>query len=249
MSARMLAIDAGNTRVKWGIHDGREWTLRGAVDTAAIARRHVFIDVIKASVVDCVMISNVAGTSVAAAIKDQIYFLRKPITFVSAQVQQCGVVNRYDHPAQLGSDRWAALVAAHARAKGAPRAQLVVMAGTALTVDALTADGHFLGGIIVPGLALMQHALHGGTAQLPSAPGQYQTFPNTTVNAITSGAVEACAGAVARMYTHLSAQVGKPPHCIGGGGAMQGLAPYLPFPVLIDDNLVLDGLVAIANAS
>ena len=254
----MLAIDAGNTRIKWGLDDGSDvrdghvvqgWSQRGALNTADIAGSQVFSDLLKASVVDCVVVSNVAGSSVAAAIKDQIYFLRKPITFISAEAHQCGVVNHYKAPAQLGSDRWAALVAAHVTASGAPRAQLVVMAGTALTVDALTADGHFLGGIIVPGLMLMQRALNRGTAQLPSEPGSYQTFPTATVHAIGSGAVEACAGAVARMYTHLSTQVGVAPHCIGSGGAMQALAPHLPFPVLINDNLVLDGIRAITEAS
>ncbi len=258
MSVRILAIDAGNTRIKWGLaddsdghdgHTGQGWSQRGALNTADIAGSHLFSDLLKASVVDCVVISNVAGASVATAIKDQIYFLRKPITFVSAQAAQCGVVNHYENPAQLGSDRWAALVAAHARAAGAPRAQLVVMAGTALTVDALTADGHFLGGIIVPGMMLMHHALHCGTAQLPAASGEYQTFPTATVHAIASGAVEACAGAVARMYTHLSTQVGVAPHCIGSGGAMQALAPHLPFPVVINDNLVLDGIKVITEAS
>lgn len=249
MSSRILAIDAGNTRIKWGLHDGREWALRGAFKTTDIAGSQVFIDVMKASVVDCVVISNVAGPSVAAEIKDQIHFLRKPISFISAQVEQCGVVNHYDNPAQLGSDRWAALIAAHTAAAGAPRPQLVVMAGTALTVDSLNAGGHFLGGIIVPGLMLMRRALNRGTAQLPSEPGQYQTFPKTTIDAISSGAMEACAGAVQRMYTHLSVQVGEPPHCIGSGGGMPVLVTHLPFPVLIDDNLVLDGLLVIANAA
>ena len=257
MSVRILAIDAGNTRVKWGLHGGNDvddasggqgWSQRGALNTADIAGSHVFSDLLKASVVDCVVVSNVAGAVVAAAIKDQIYFLRKPITFIDAQAQQCGVVNHYTTPAQLGSDRWAALIAAHAAARGAPRAQLVVMAGTALTVDALTADGHFLGGMIVPGLKLMQHALHRGTAQLPSASGEYQIFPTATANAIATGAVEACAGAVERMYSHLSTRLGAAPHCIGSGGAVQALAPHLPFPVLINDNLVLDGLINIAAA-
>ena len=249
MSIPVLAIDAGNTRIKWGLHDGREWVLRGAFKTTDIAGSHVFIDAMKASDLDCVVLSNVAGPSVAAAIKHQVRDWHKPICCITAEARRCGVVNHYNHPAQLGSDRWAALIAAQTAAAGAPRAQLVVMAGTALTVDALGADGHFLGGIIVPGLKLMHRALHGGTAQLPSTSGQYQTFPKCTDDAISSGATEACAGAVQRMYTHLSVQAGHAPHCIGSGGVMSELAPHLPFPILIDDHLVLEGLVIIANAA
>ena len=252
MSARILVIDAGNTRIKWGLHDGcdgHDWSLRGAVDVTDFAGSHALRDVLAASAIDRIVASNVAGPAVATAIEDQTRSLGKPILFVSAEAQQCGVVNGYDNPAQLGSDRWAALIAAHVAATDTPRAQLVVMAGTALTVDALSAEGHFLGGIIVPGLMLMHRALNRGTAQLPAAIGQYQTFPTNTVNAITAGAIEACAGAVQRMATHLAAQVGDMPRCIGSGGAMHVLAQHLPFPVSINDNLVLDGLLAIALAN
>ena len=245
MSARILAIDAGNTRIKWGVHDGHEWSLRGAVDVTDFAGSHAFRDVLTTAAIDKIIASNVAGPSVAKAIEDHTQSLGEPVLFIAAIAQQCGVVNGYDNPAQLGSDRWAALIGAHVAAIDAPRAQLVVMAGTALTVDALSADGHFLGGIIAPGMMLMHRALNRGTAQLPAALGQYRTLPTNTVNAITAGAIEACAGAVQRMATHMTAQVGDMPRCIGSGGAMQVLAQHLPFPVSINDNLVLDGLLAI----
>ncbi len=249
MSARILAIDVGNTRIKWGFYDGAAWSLRGTLATADIADGDAFRDGLKASVVDRIVISNVAGSTVAKAIEDKTRFLDKPMTFVAARASQCGVINGYDAPAQLGSDRWAALIAARAAALDAPHPQLVVMSGTALTVDALTADGLFLGGIIVPGLTLMRSALKSGTAQLSALPGQYQTFPGSTVNAITSGALDACAGAVQRMFAHLSDKTGDVPRCIGGGGAIDVLAQHLPFPVSINDNLVLDGLLVIAQAS
>ena len=249
MSSRILAIDAGNTRIKWGLHNGLEWFLRGAVDVADISTSHGLGDVLSASLIDHVVISNVAGPTIANAIEEQIKPLGKPLFFVHAEAGRCGVVNRYDAPAQLGSDRWAALIAAHAAAVDAPRAQLVVMSGTALTIDALSADGVFLGGVIVPGVTLMHRALHSATAQLPLADGAYQTFPTNTTNAIASGAVDACCGAIQRMYLHLAARVGAAPHCIGSGGAIHQLAPHLPFPVAINENLVLDGLLNIANAS
>ena len=249
MNAHILAIDAGNTRIKWGLHDGSEWTLRGTVPTAEFAGSNALVDLQKVTAVDRVVISNVVGQSVADAIKLQLKPFDLPVSFVGAVAEQCRVVNYYDNPADLGADRWAALIGAHAAAAETPRAQLVVMSGTALTVDALTADGRFLGGIIVPGLKLMQRALNRGTAQLPDAPGEYRTFPRSTLNAIATGAIEACAGAVARMYTHLSVQLGEAPYCVGSGGALPVLAPHLPFPVSINDNLVLDGLLAIAKTS
>lgn len=247
MTSKVLAIDAGNTRIKWGLHDGRDWLLRGAIAIADVAGGDTFRDLTNTSGIDQIVASNVAGPSVATDIEDQLQFLGKPISFISAQVAQCGVANSYDTPTQLGSDRWAALIGAHRAACSAPRAQLVVMAGTALTVDALTADGRFLGGIIVPGLMLMHSALNRGTAQLPGAIGRHQIFPTSTVNAITSGAIEACAGAVQRMHERLAGEIGELPECIGSGGAIALLTPHLSFPVSINDNLVLDGLLVIAR--
>ena len=246
---RLLAVDAGNTRVKWGIHDGREWSLRGSFATAAAdtaATADAFSRVSSGTQLDRIMISNVAGLQVGNRIKDALYGLGTPITFVESRAEQCGVTSRYQPPAALGSDRWAGLIAAYASARNAPAPRLVAMAGTALTVDALTASGVFLGGIIVPGLALMRASLNRGTAQLPDEAGDYETYPCNTVNAISAGAIEACSGAVQRMYAHLSAQTGEVPHCIASGGAIHIISPHLPFPVTINDNLVLDGLIEMA---
>ena len=250
---RVLAVDAGNTRVKWGIHDGREWTAHGAFATAAAAEAastaEAFSHLPGTPQLDRIMISNVAGAQVGHRIKDALYALGQPITVIESQAEQCGVTSRYLPPAALGTDRWAALIAAHVSARHAPTPLLVVMAGTALTVDALTADGVFLGGIIVPGLALMRAALNRGTAQLPGGAGDYQTFPRNTLDAVSAGAIEACSGAVQRMYTHLSAQTGAAPRCIAGGGAIHIMSSHLPFPVTINDNLVLDGLLNIASTA
>lgn len=245
----VLAIDAGNTRVKWGLHDGKRWFLRGAFATVGTASADMFSHLPDASRIDRVIVSNVAGTDVAHAIKDRLYRFGVSIEFIRSSAAICGVTNRYEQPDALGTDRWAALIAAHAIQHPVPAPQLVVMAGTALTIDSLTADGVFVGGVIVAGLALMHTALSRGTAQLPDGVGEYQTFPRNTLSAISSGAVEACSGAVQRMYTHLSAQTGEVPYCIASGGAIHALAPHLPFPVTINDNLVLDGLIEIARAS
>ncbi len=243
---RILAVDAGNTRVKWGIHDGREWFMRGAFPTSVAGSPDAFDHLPHNLDVDRVLVSNVAGTKVADAIKDALYGLGKPIAFIESQAEQCGVSSRYDPVNALGTDRWAALIAAHTAAPQVPAPQLVVMAGTALTVDALTADGVFLGGIIAPGLVLMRTSLNRGTAQLPGEAGEYQTFPRNTLNAISAGAIEACSGAIQRMYTHLSVQTGEVPRCIASGGAIHTLSAHLPFPVTINENLVMDGLIEIA---
>ncbi|MEO8384771.1 MAG: type III pantothenate kinase [Betaproteobacteria bacterium] len=248
MNERILAIDAGNTRVKWGLNLDYTWLHRGAATTAEFVRQPQLLDLLAMHHVDHVVVSNVAGTAVAQAIAELLQPLGKTANFVVARARQCGVMNGYDEPSRLGSDRWAALIATHVAATSKPRPHLVVMAGTAVTIDALTADGYFLGGVIMPGTRLMRSVLNSATAQLPLSDGIYQAFPTNTDNAITSGTIEACAGAIARQYTQLTNKLGSSPQCVASGGGMQELVVYLPFPVSINDNLVLDGLLAIARS-
>ena len=250
--SRILAVDAGNTRVKWGIHDGQEWFMRASFATTA-REETAFSHLPPDPQVDRIIVSNVAGKLVGERIKDALYRLGQPIEFIQSKVEQCGVTSRYDAPDALGTDRWAALIAAFnstataASPQQAPQPLLVVMAGTALTIDTLTVDGVFLGGVIVPGLTLMRTSLHHATAQLPAEPGKHQTFPRNTLDAISAGSIEASAGAVQRMCAHLSAKSAAMPHCIGSGGAIHVISAHLPFPVAINDNLVLDGLIHIAR--
>jgi type III pantothenate kinase len=240
----MLAIDAGNTRIKWGVHDGRGWSVTGAIataDSARIAEAWSALPRVAAAIA-----SNVAGSAVARDLAAACAARDVPLRVIASQAEGLGIVNGYRDPAQLGADRWAALVAAHA---ALPGHKLVVNAGTALTVDALTSEGRFLGGIIVPGPALMRRALDRGTAGLRLTEGAFADFPATTPDAITSGALQACAGAIARMAEAMAARASPPAHAVLSGGAAGEIAGLLPMPHAIHENLVLDGLVLIARHS
>jgi type III pantothenate kinase len=122
----------------------------------------------------------------------------------------------------------------------------VVNAGTAVTVDALAADGVFLGGMILAGKDLMRRALARGTARLRPRSGRFAYFPANTEDAIESGAANAIAGAVERMLRFMDQAGLDRPLTIVSGGAAQLLAPLLSATVEVVDNLVLEGLVRIA---
>ena len=77
---------------------------------------------------------------------------------------------------------------------------MVVVCGTATTIDFLTADGVFKGGMIMPGLGLMLRSLHEGTAALPDQDGDFSPYPTQTVDAIASGCQHAQAGTIERLY-------------------------------------------------
>lgn len=238
----ILAIDAGNTRIKWGLHDGQSWLRRGWIANAGAAALAAEWESLPEPA--RIVVSNVGGENLAALLRS--HFSRwgaKPrwITPVSAQ---CGVRNHYANPRQLGSDRWAAVIAAWNRER---RCCLVVSLGTAMTADALSDDGVFLGGIIVPGLALMQGALEANTAALKRREGAFHAFPGSTADAIYSGAVQALAGAVERMGTTVRAAGQSDPIYVLTGGAAELLLPHLNLQAKLVDNLVLEGLVLIAQ--
>lgn len=232
----LLAIDAGNTRIKWGLHDGRQWLQRGH-----LARDEIGLLPALAPAADRIIVSNVAGKAVATAIAQA--FPASIVHIIHATRQQCGVSNHYDHAEQLGSDRWAALIAAHRL--GACTA-LVVTAGTALTVDALHA-GEFLGGLIAPGYQLMRTALAQNTAQLNIDAGQFNAFPTNTADAIASGCQLALSGAIQQMAAILQQRTQQPVHIWLNGGDAEMLLPHLSLPVHLEENLVLTGLHIIAQ--
>jgi type III pantothenate kinase len=233
----LLAIDAGNTRIKWGLHDGQQWLQRGHIAHNEIAQLPALI----ATPADRIIISNVAGPAIATAIAQA--FHDRTMHIVRATEQQLGVSNGYDTAAQLGSDRWAALIAAHRLGAGTA---IIATAGTALTVDTLH-DGQFLGGIIVPGYQLMLTALTDNTAQLATTPGAFNPLPTNTADAIASGCRLALIGAIERMAATLQQRTQQPVHVWLNGGDAQILIPHLSLPVRLEDNLVLIGLNIIAQ--
>jgi type III pantothenate kinase len=240
----VLAIDAGNTRIKWGVHDGHAWGALGAIDTAQSSS--LYESLRGALPVDAAIASNVAGAAVQAAIQSACERAQLKVMFIRSEPARLGVTNGYRDAGQLGSDRWAALVAAH---RARPGHKLVVNAGTALTIDALAADGRFLGGLIVPGAALMRRSLDRATAALREAEGSVRDFPDNTPDAIASGAMLAGAGAVDRLARAMAARGCPPGLIILSGGAARELAPVLALPSELHENLVLDGLRLIARSS
>jgi type III pantothenate kinase len=132
------------------------------------------------------------------------------------------------------------------RQGGAARPILLVMVGTAVTVEAIDAGGRFLGGLILPGHGIMLRALESGTAGLHVPTGEMRDFPTNTSDALTSGGTFAIAGACERMYQHLKAHTGAEPLCLMTGGAGWKMLPSMGRAYELTDNLIFDGLLVIA---
>jgi len=248
-----LAIDIGNTRLKWalyaGPHPGAVLLQHGAVFLEAIeelAEQHWRHLPEPHSMLGC----EVAGEAIRRRVEEQLELWDVEPHWVVPVTRAGGVVNGYEHPNRLGADRWVALIGGRQLALAAgpnPRPALVVMVGTAVTVDALDAAGHFLGGLILPGFGLMLRALELGTAGLKVPTGEVVDFPTHTSDALMSGGSNAIAGAMERQFRRLQARCGELPLLLMTGGAAVKLAPITDLPAMPVETLIFEGLLVLQS--
>ena len=234
MSAQRLLIDAGNTRVKWVLVADGLWQSPGSADYADLSA----LSAVASSGVKCT-IASVAGIDQESRLRKVLSQLDSAPRWLTAAAQFLDVKNGYANPNQLGVDRWMGLIAARQRTRAAT---LVVSLGTAMTVDALSADGVFVGGLIIPGRGMMQQSLLQGAAQVAAVSGAWHAFPQTTADAVQSGIIAAMAGAIHMQHARFADACGCMPQCLLTGGDAAMLLPYLDLPVEHAPFLVLEGI-------
>ena len=243
----LLLLDSGHSRLAWGLASEHGWVAQGAVrnqDIGTLALRE-WQNLPRPERVIGV---NVAGEATRVRVEAQLLRWRTMPDWLIATEYAAGVTNHYALPSQLGADRWAAMVAARQRvvAELFPSPCVVVTARTAVCVDALDGDGIFRGGLILPGPNLMLQALAANTPHLKMPPGRYHDFPVTNADAMFSGVMQSICGAVEQMRARL-ATADSPTRCFLSGGAAPDIAPHLTAPVDVVDNLVLEGVLALAT--
>ena len=266
---RLLLIDAGNTRIKWRLHDNQDHISlpASAHGTVALAQLDELPPRWATLTMDAALIACVADEGVFARVQTalrqsaQAVPLRRLIPSRLAH----GLVNAYVDPAQLGADRWAAAIGAAALHPG--RVLVVASFGTATTIDlitprtsqsgSMTERADFAGGVILPGIELMRASLARGTARLPLACGSFQDVADNTDDAIVSGILHAQAGAIERLSRRARQEAsrftpGLPALCLVGGGAASQILPLLQatdlgVTLVASEDLVLRGLACLSE--
>ncbi|XXQ68609.1 biotin--[acetyl-CoA-carboxylase] ligase [Neisseriaceae bacterium B1] len=246
---RYLLLDAGNSRLKWAWIENDE-----IMHTSHAPYR----DLTRLSEEWATMGDNVqciVGSAVCSEAKKALIAacLPEPIQWQSSVPRALGVTNHYRHPEEHGADRWFNALGSR---RFSHNASVVVSCGTAVTIDAITYDKHYLGGSIMPGFHLMRESLTQKTAQLQRPEGSRYPFPTTTANAIATGMMDAVCGAILLMHQRLQQRSGDRPVdvIITGGGAAK-VASALPEQFVLNhtvktvDNLVIYGLLDHLNQS
>jgi type III pantothenate kinase len=248
----LLVVDVGNTQTHFGVfrEGGDEvvehWrfaTVRESTGDelgAALANLLALRGMSFADVQDSIVSSTVPQLSEQWTLMSERY-LNRPMLVVGPTIRT-GMPIRMDNPHEVGADRLVNAVAAYERVHDTC---VVVDFGTAITYDAVSASGEYLGGIITPGVEISIDALYERAAKLPKVElaEPRSLIGKSTVDAIRSGIVYGFAGQVEGIVRRLRDELGPETTVIATGGLAGALVPFVGETIdEVDDLLTLIGL-------
>jgi len=187
-------------------------------------------------------------------IEHQLKSLSLTVQWLRPSRRLHGLENNYVDPDQLGADRWAAAIGLNTRFSNRLAPIILANFGTATTIDTLSIEPRFLGGLILPGVDMMFESLARRTAQLPLAHGSAVNHPTDTNQAIVSGVLASQLGAL-QHQVDIAQQTFKidPIVCVSGGAWSKVEAAWSQHFQLITwqalPHIVLEGLAAVATST
>ncbi|MBD3243479.1 MAG: type III pantothenate kinase [Chitinivibrionales bacterium] len=251
----VLAIDIGNSMAKVGVVDTHSWRCRARLSfTTATLEEHFAHAVEELSTVFSgergvpVAVANVADASVNEIERMLAGKHLGPLIMV-AYDPTLPLSFAYQDPSTLGADRIAN--AFYCRQSRSGRDAIMIAAGTAVTVDLITAEGRFAGGAILPGPGTQLHSLHAAAAALPEVlpAGVQDLRPGTTTEScMTVGVLASVAGGIERLVEQFSMDCDEQPDLIATGGAWPLVARLLKATCTHVPDATLIGIAAFATA-
>lgn len=245
----LLALDAGNTNITIGAFEGRSliahWRLRTVHEQTAdewgVLLRNLFaLGSLSFESVDGIIIASVVPPlDFNLALMAERYFRTQP--FFVTHATDVGMPIRYDNPREVGADRIVNSVAAF-RKYGGPC--IVVDLGTAITFDAISASGEYLGGVIAAGVGISIEALFSKTARLPLVDFREpaQLIGTNTIASLQSGLYYGALGMIDGIVDRLVEVLGPETRVVGTGGQARLISRGSRRLTVVDEDLTLEGL-------
>ncbi len=248
-SFMLLVIDVGNTNTVVGVFAGKElkaqWRLstnrRLTADECGIFIRNLFsLDGIRPSEISGVMIASVVPPLNPALEEMSAKYFNHKAVFLGPGTRT-GMAIQYDNPQEVGADRIANSVAAYEK-YGGPC--VVVDFGTAITFDAISEKGEYVGGVIAPGIGVSSEALFQQAARLPRVEIRepLRVIGTNTVASMQSGLFYGAVGMVDGILDRLSATLGAKTKVVATGGQAPLVAGASKYNPPVDPALTLEGL-------
>lgn len=248
----ILAIDIGNTHIEIGLYQDRQyrgsWRIATGVhrtedELMAFLQHFLNLASVERSAIHDIAISSVVPnvTQIFLRLCDK-YFHTQPL--VVTHNLDLGITVAYQPPENVGADRLCNAVAAIEK-YGAPC--IVVDFGTATTLDVVSADRVYLGGVIAPGLETAAGGLHERASKLPRISLEFppSAIGRSTEESIQSGIMLGTVKMIDGLIEEIQQELGRKAHIIATGGLSQLLAPRSKFIEHVEPHLVLDGLVEV----
>lgn len=245
----LLVIDVGNTNTALGVFEGKElraqWRLSTnrsqTADEYGILIRSLFAsDGIQTQQIDGMMVANVVPPLNSVLEEMATKYFRRQAVFLGPGIRT-GMAIQYDNPQEVGADRIADAVAAFEK-YGGPC--IVVDFGTAITFDAISEKGEYLGGVIAPGIGVSSEALFRQAARLPRVEirDPHCIIGTNTVSSMQSGLFYGAVGMVDSILDRLCAVLGEKTKVVATGGQATLVASASKYKPPIDPSLTLEGL-------
>jgi len=261
----ILLADAGNSRLKWSFYSTGKRSRQLAQDYSQHTADILLINLLQENVeyttypmTTKLLLVSVLGEVFAQKIQYYCQQQKIQLEIIHSQLESYGVKNSYLEPQRLGADRFVALIAAHHL-----RSQshcIIISCGTAVTIDALTAQGQHLGGLILPGLQQFADKLIKNTVLLNAENTENITlFANNTADGLASGSVFGLVEAINGISSRMEGELLKMTHLRGNqstmypvkiilcGGDAVILHSYLDDSVQREDDWLMQGLQVIAD--
>ncbi len=244
-----LAIDIGNTNVVVGKYEKSELTYVARIMTDAAKSEAEYAVKIKSILsldknntdkIDGAIISSVVPP-LTNTIKNAVKMLYNIDALVVGPGIKTGINLQVDNPAQVGADLICACVAAYNKYE---TPALIIDMGTATKMMVVDKNAVFLGVSIIPGVELSLKALSGGTAQLPqiSLDAPSRVIAKNTVECMKSGVIFGNASMIDGMIERIESECEPCATLVATGGYASKVIPHTKADIILDENLILDGL-------
>ena len=250
----ILAIDIGNTNIVIGCVDEKKTyfierlatvktktELEYAIDIKVVLELYgISREDIKGGII-CSVVPQI--TSIVRLAAEKV--LRRQILVVGPGIKT-GLNILMDNPAQLGSDLVAGAVAG---INEYPLPLIILDMGTATTICVIDEKKNYIGGMILPGVMVSLNSLTAHAAQLQgiSLEPPRQMIGKNTIDCMKSGIINGNAAVVDDMIDRIEEEIGKKATAVATGGLAKAIVPYCRRKVILDDNLLLKGLLIIYN--
>lgn len=250
----ILAIDIGNTNIVLGCFDDDRIILRERISTNHTATVIEYAATIKTAFeMHNINTKDVTGAIISSVVPAVTNTVKSAIEkFIGSKVLvigpgiKTGLSIVIDNPSQLGSDL---VVDAVAGLSEYPVPMIIIDMGTATTLSVINSQKEYIGGMIVPGLAISHDALISRTSQLSKIALEKpkKVIGSNTVDCIKSGLLYGNAGMLDGLIDRINESLGEKCTVVATGGLSTIITPLCKNEITVDEDLLLKGLKVIYN--